>query len=107
MPRHRRTAVSVCSLFRFPSVLPFKSVSNAVDRFLEELERSLSDHLFVKLTLSNYRGPQDHLQKIIVRPIGTKKGPRLLFQFRHDTRDIAKNYQISEARDQVRTLLDS
>lgn len=69
--------------------------------------RSLSDETFVKLTLSNYRGSDSHLQKLAVRPVETKKGTRLLFQYRYDTRDVVKNYDFEESVSIVKTLLDS
>jgi SAM-dependent methyltransferase len=71
------------------------------------LSRSLSAGDFIKLTLSNYRGTGEHLQKLTVRPIDTKTGPRLLFQTRYDTRDVAKNYETSEAIDELLPLITS
>ncbi len=76
-------------------------------QFIDELGRSLVANQFVKLTLSNYRGTEPHLQKVAVRPIETKKGRRLFFQYRYDTRDIAKNYEPKEGISQVRDLLTS
>ena len=76
-------------------------------KFVEALTRSLSDETFVKLTLSNYRGSEPHLQKLSVRPLETKKGARLLFQYRYDTRDVVKNYDFEEGVSMIRPLLDS
>ncbi len=63
-----------------------------VDKFIIELAKSLSDGTFVKLSLGNYRGTDKHLQKIMVRLVNTKKGNRLYFLYRGDTRDTAKNF---------------
>lgn len=63
-----------------------------VDKFIIELSKSLSDGTFVKLSLGNYRGSDRHLQKIMVRLVNTKKGNRLYFLYRGDTRDTAKNF---------------
>lgn len=82
-------------------------MSDAAAKFIDELSQSLSADEFVKLTLSNYRGTEPHLQKVSVRPIETKKGRRLFFQFRYDTRDITKNYDGNEAVGQIRALIDS
>ena len=76
-------------------------------KFVEALTRSLSDQTFVKLTLSNYRGSEPHLQKLSVRPLETKKGARLLFQYRYDTRDVVKNYDFEEGISIIKALLDS
>ena len=82
-------------------------MSDAVAKFIDELRRSLSANEFVKLTLSNYKGAEPHLQKVSVRTVETKKGERLFFQYRYDTRDITKNYEAIEAVRQVRALLTS
>ncbi len=76
-------------------------------QFIDELGRSLAANEFVKLTLSNYKGTEPHLQKVAVRPIETKKGRRLFFQYRYDTRDIAKNYEAKEGVSQIEDLLTS
>ena len=63
-----------------------------VEKFLNELVGSLTAGTFVKMTLGNYKGSEAHLQKIHVRLIETKKGTRLFFLYRYDTRDTAKNF---------------
>lgn len=71
-------------------------MTETIDRFLAELTRSLSAGTFVKLTLGNYKGADEHLQKILVRLVSTKKGTRLFFLYRHETRDTAKNYDLDD-----------
>ena len=88
-------------------MLPFNLVSDAISKFIDELDRSLATEAFVKLTLSNYRGGEVHLQRIAVRPVETKKGRRLMFQYRYQTRDVAKNYDAPEAIAKVTDLLTS
>ena len=80
------------------------SVEN-IEKFTAEFARSLPEQTFVKMTLGNYKGADAHLQKILVRLIETKKGARLFFLFRHDTRDTAKNYDFAEGVKIVRGLL--
>ncbi len=75
--------------------------------FISEVKRSLADKTFVKLTLSNYKGSEARLQKVAVRPIETKKGARLLFQFRYETRDVVKNYDPDESVRAIGSLLAS
>jgi hypothetical protein len=67
-----------------------------VQKFIAEFDGALKDQTFVKMTLGNYKGADEHLQKILVRLIKTKKGTRLSFQFRYTTRDIVKNYDFDE-----------
>ena len=78
-----------------------------IDKFVDSLRESLSSETFVKLTLGNYKGADEHLQKIQVRLITTKKGRRLYFLYRGDTRDTAKNYSFDQSIDVVRRLLAS
>jgi SAM-dependent methyltransferase len=82
-------------------------VTDAAAKFIDELRRSLSENEFVKLTLSNYTGAEPHLQKVLVRPVETKRGSRLFFQFRYATGDIAKNRDAREAVEQVQALITS
>lgn len=70
-----------------------------VEKFINELSQALHDNVFVKLTLGNYKGSDEHLQKILVRPIKTKKGARLYFLYRSDTRDTAKNFDVKSGID--------
>lgn len=63
-----------------------------VDDFLSSFANALADQTFVKMTLGNYKGSEEHLQKILVRLVKTKKGMRLFFLYRGDTRDTAKNF---------------
>ncbi|HEY0047941.1 MAG TPA: SAM-dependent methyltransferase [Pyrinomonadaceae bacterium] len=76
-----------------------------VEKFIGELARSLQEETFVKLTLGNYKGADAHLQKILVRLVETKRGTRLFFLFRYDTRDTAKNFDFNEGVAKVRASL--
>lgn len=63
-----------------------------VEKFISEFAKSLDEKTFVKMTLGNYKGADEHLQKIMVRLIETKRGSRLFFLYRYNTRDTAKNF---------------
>jgi hypothetical protein len=67
-----------------------------VQKFIAEFDGALKDQTFVKMTLGNYKGADEHLQKILARLIKTRKGTRLSFQYRYATRDIVKNYDFDE-----------
>ena len=71
------------------------------------MEKSLAAETFVKMTLGNYKGSVEHLQKIFVRLVATKKGTRLLFQFRYDTRDVVKNLEFTYGVASVKTYLET
>ncbi len=76
-----------------------------VENFVAALGESLAAGTFVKLTLGNYKGGDEHLQKINARLIKTKKGTRLFFLYRSDTRDTAKNYEPGEGVELIGNLL--
>jgi SAM-dependent methyltransferase len=72
------------------------SIEN-VEKFIAEFARSLHEETFVKMTLGNYKGEDKHLQKLLLRLIDTRKGRRLFFLYRYDTRDTAKNHDYTES----------
>src|SRR5687768_64566 len=78
-----------------------------VEKFISEFARSLHEETFVKMTLGNYKGADEHLQKVMVRLIETKKGTRLFFLYRYNTRDTAKNYEFGEGVTILRQLLEN
>jgi hypothetical protein len=84
----------------------FPMIEN-IDKFVDALRASLARETFIKLTLGNYKGADEHLQKIQVRLIRTKKGIRLYFLYRSDTRDTAKNYDFKEGTAIIGNLLGS
>ncbi len=71
------------------------SIEN-VEKFIAEFARSLREETFVKMTLGNYKGADEHLQKLLLRLIETRKGNRLFFLYRYDTRDTAKNHDFND-----------
>ncbi len=79
---------------------------DTVEKFLTALGSSLADGTFVKATLGNYKGGDAHLQKLNIRLIDTKKGRRLFFLYKYDTRDTAKNYDLAEAQRLIARHLD-
>ncbi|NNE98446.1 MAG: SAM-dependent methyltransferase [Pyrinomonadaceae bacterium] len=83
--------------------MPIKNI----EKFVSRLAQSLQDETFVKMTLGNYRGNDPLLQKILVRLIKTKKGIRLFFLYRYETRDTAKNFDFDQGLKLVEELLGS
>lgn len=80
------------------------SVEN-VEKYISEFARSLHEKTFVKMTLGNYQGADEHLQKVMIRLIDTKKGRRLFFLYRYNTRDTAKNFDYTEGVKILRKVL--
>ncbi len=80
------------------------SIEN-VEKFISEFARSLQEETFVKMSLGNYKGADEHLQKVLMRLIETRKGKRLFFLYRYHTRDTAKNHDFNESVKIVHALL--
>ncbi|HEY8559265.1 MAG TPA: SAM-dependent methyltransferase [Pyrinomonadaceae bacterium] len=76
-----------------------------VEKFIAEFARALREETFVKMSLGNYKGADEHLQKLMLRLIETRKGKRLFFLYRYDTRDTAKNHDYEESVKIVEKLL--
>lgn len=76
-----------------------------IEKFVEAFDKSLNDKIFVKMTLGNYRGTDAHLQKLLIRLVETKKGARLFFLYRQDTRDTAKNFEFAEGVARVKEFI--
>ncbi len=69
--------------------------------FITALESSLMDNSFVKLSLGNYKGPDETLKNIYARKILVKREEKLSFTYRHKTKDIVKNFSIPEAIEKI------
>ncbi len=80
-------------------------MTQTVQQFLAELQKTIDTGTFFKMTLSNYKGSEPHLQRITVRILETKKGLRLFFQTKYDQRDIVKNHTCEEGVALVRQHL--
>lgn len=77
-----------------------------IEKFLNACRQSLSAENFIKLTLGNYKGSEPQLQKIFARLAETKKGIRMMMQYRYATRETARNFEPLEAIAEVAALLD-
>ncbi|HMJ07620.1 MAG TPA: SAM-dependent methyltransferase, partial [Pyrinomonadaceae bacterium] len=68
-----------------------------IEKFIDAFAQSLSSGTFVKMTLGNYKGSVDQLQKLSLRPVETKKGVRVAFQFRYESREAVKNFEPADS----------
>jgi SAM-dependent methyltransferase len=71
-------------------------VNDATEQFIQALREALAEGTFVKLSLSNYKGREEHLQKMMARIVETKKGRRLFLQYKFTTRDVVKTHDLAE-----------
>jgi SAM-dependent methyltransferase len=79
--------------------------ADAVTRFLRLLETALLEGRFVKLLLSKYIGTEEALDRLMVREVLLRGERQLSFLWRHQTKDITKNYPLAEGRALLASLL--
>lgn len=73
--------------------------------FFTTFENQLDSGDFLNINLGNYKGQDETLKKILVKPIQTKKGLLLSFTYRHKTNDITKNYNLIEGLELIKEQL--
>ena len=61
--------------------------------WIAALRATVADGTFVKASLANYQGETPELKKLLVKPVQLKRGPRMSFTYRYQTRDEVKNYR--------------
>jgi SAM-dependent methyltransferase len=74
--------------------------------FSLSVQQCLADNTFIKLSLGNYKGKEENLKNIYIKRILIKGEEKLSFTFRYKTRDIVKNYSVSEGLNLIGTYLD-
>ncbi|MBI5691780.1 MAG: SAM-dependent methyltransferase [Verrucomicrobia bacterium] len=74
-------------------------------RFLDLLRESIGSGTLVKLTLGKHRGADTTLRNLFVRPIVLKAGPHLSLVWRHDTRDVTRNFPPAAALELLAPLI--
>lgn len=76
-----------------------------ISRFKGLLTDSLTQGTFIKVTLGNYHGQEKDLKNIYVRRLVIKKKDKLAFTYRYQTRDLIKNYSVTEGLDLISSYL--
>ena len=74
--------------------------------FSSKLESLWLSNEFVALKLTNYKGDQPELKRLLIKPVELKKGLHLQFTFRYQTKDIVKNYEFEKAFDLIKNYLN-
>lgn len=80
-------------------------LQDAEQRFLALLGESLGQGSFAQLLLSKHRGASPDLLRLTVREVQLKDQPVLSFLYKHQTKDITKNFARDEGLAQLRRLL--
>jgi len=80
---------------------------NKIEIFIDKLKYFVSNNELIKLTLSNKRDKTSTLKSVVVTIAQLKRGYRLNFIYKHDTKDITKNYEYAEGIDLINKALDN
>lgn len=78
---------------------------DSIELFLANLETSLADGSFRKLTLGKFRGTLGGVEHVYVRPVRLKNGMHLNFVHRYRDRDLTQNYRVPDGVTLVREWL--
>ncbi|MGE6220910.1 class I SAM-dependent methyltransferase [Nubsella zeaxanthinifaciens] len=70
---------------------------NQITKFINHLREAMQQEVFVKLSLGNYKGEEQQLKQIFVKPVVIKRQAMFAFTFRYQTKDIFKNFPFEEA----------
>lgn len=65
-------------------------------QFLSLISKSLQEETFIKISLGNYKGSDATLKNIYGKAALIKRELKLSFTFRHQTKDITKNYPLAD-----------
>ena len=87
------------------SLLKKITMNPKIEQYIHAIKESITDNSFIKITLGNYKGSDQDLKNIYIKRILIKKEEKLSFTYRYKTRDIVKNYSISEGTALVETQL--
>ncbi len=64
------------------------------ESFIEQIQPSVKDGSFVKMTFGKYKGGDSEFRSLSVKLINTSEGDKLSFNFSYKTRDVVKNFDI-------------
>jgi len=80
--------------------------NNPLNIFIDKLNDSLDNKALIKLTINGKKNKMSDLKSIIVTIVELKKGTRLNFVYRHETKDITKNFEFQEGIDLIKKALE-
>lgn len=83
------------------------SVKTNRELFIEKLQSAIDNKELIKLSLTAPKDKSSDLKKIIITAVELKKGYCLNFVYRHKTKDITKNFEITEGIDLISKAIDT
>ena len=78
-----------------------------INKFIKTLKESIQEDNLVKIILSNKRNKGADLKAVYIKPVIIKDLAQLNFVFKHNTKDITKNFKFKDAFKKIEELLNS
>jgi SAM-dependent methyltransferase len=85
--------------------IPEQSGRAGLEEIFSRLEDGTRRGDVVRIVLGKYRGADSELQKIVIRPLIIRDQECLSFVYRYLTRDVTRNFPVSEGIVEIRGLL--
>ncbi|NOU47093.1 MAG: SAM-dependent methyltransferase [Bacteroidales bacterium] len=82
-------------------------MEKALNELMEAVKLAIDENKFVKLTLSKPRSKQSDLKNMYVKMILLKGNNWMSFTYKHNTKDIVKNFAVEDAAQQIIELLET
>lgn len=82
------------------------NLSQEQQQFIELVEKTIQESQFDRLVLSQYKGQEQALEKITFRAITLQKQPMMSALYHYTTKDVTKNYDLSEAIHVIEPLIE-
>lgn len=79
---------------------------NSIEEFVEKVNQVIGLGQFSKLTLSKPRYKSNGLQNIFIRVVDIKASQKLSFNYRHKTKDLTKNFDLTEGLNELTAQLE-
>ena len=80
-------------------------MTDQLENFIQQVLKSIEDDTFASLSLMNKREKSSDMKIVKGKLIHIKKGIMLSLVFRHDTKDITKNFEIQKVKGILTKLL--
>ncbi len=81
------------------------STTETLHEFLDKLKNSFEEKKFAKLTLGKRSSKKSEVKNVFIRPAKIKGEELLSFVYRHENKDITKNYRLPAAIIKISELL--
>jgi len=82
-------------------------INSQTKTFFDKLQSVVEKKELLKLLITSKRDKSSDLKKIIITAVELKKGYCLNFVYRHNTKDITKNFEIAEGLDLINKTLEN